>query len=562
LWFLVAAWRIHQFRRLLRFAQPATAEVQSSVQRLAEHLGLKKGPRVQMVPGSVSPMVWAIAGRPRLLVPSALWQRLSDEQRATLLTHELAHLRRGDHWVRRLEFVATGLFWWHPVVWWARREIRIAEEECCDAWVVWALPAAVRDYALALMETVDFLSEVRTALPPAVSGIGHVQLLRRRLAMIMLGTNSRALSGAGFAGLLALGALVLPLLPTWAQEPRSKDEAKKPVVGKDQPKEERRVILVQEKDGKTGQIVVRVADDKDGVVKSASPGLEEARDEVELLQAQLHIKRAELAEGEARLKQAAQRWDRIKNLADKGAISQGELAKMQDDVELAKVQLEPKRAQLHEAEIRMNQAKRRLAQLQQAGTPVMNKVRVVEPPPRQHAPDKTTRLREEEELLKALVGGADGKLSAEIRERLLAQLKAQRDAQAQAERARAETEKAKAEAAKAYQDAIIRLREQLNSAKGTDLEALHKKLADAEKMRADEALSKAKKVLAARKGKPGEGGKSSSDSQLQDLQKKVDALAQEMEALRRDLKKLTSPKESKQTPDRKNFELKILPGGN
>ena len=28
------------------------------------------------------------------------------------------------------------LFWWHPVVWWARREIEAAEEACCDAWVV------------------------------------------------------------------------------------------------------------------------------------------------------------------------------------------------------------------------------------------------------------------------------------------------------------------------------------------------------------------------------------------------------------------------------------------
>src|SRR5205085_2360482 len=79
-------------------------------------------------------------GRPRVLLPAALWARLSEAQRDALLLHELAHLRRGDHWVRRLELAVLGLYWWLPTVWWARREIQRAEEECCDAWVVWASP--------------------------------------------------------------------------------------------------------------------------------------------------------------------------------------------------------------------------------------------------------------------------------------------------------------------------------------------------------------------------------------------------------------------------------------
>src|SRR6202022_2157966 len=102
---------------------------------------------------------------------SALWDRLTSEQQTTLLTHELAHLRRRDHWVRGLELVVTGLYWWHPIVWWARRELRQAEEECCDAWVVAALPRAAKAYAIALMETLDFLSEARPALPLGASGI-------------------------------------------------------------------------------------------------------------------------------------------------------------------------------------------------------------------------------------------------------------------------------------------------------------------------------------------------------------------------------------------------------
>ena len=51
---------------------------------------------------------------------------------------------------------------------------RDAEEDCCDAWVVWALPASARAYALALVETVDFLADARPALPALASGFGHV----------------------------------------------------------------------------------------------------------------------------------------------------------------------------------------------------------------------------------------------------------------------------------------------------------------------------------------------------------------------------------------------------
>ncbi len=214
-WFGVAARRLRKFRRLLAHARPAAAELQAETATLAARLGLAC-PEVLLLPGAVSPMLWAIGRRKRLLIPESLLERLSGEQRSALLVHELAHLRRGDHWVRCLELVVLGLYWWCPLVWWARRELHEAEEACCDAWVVWALPACARAYALALVETLDFLAEARPALPPVASGIGAVQLMRRRLTMIMRGNTPRALTVTGVAMLLVVGALV-PLMPTWAQ---------------------------------------------------------------------------------------------------------------------------------------------------------------------------------------------------------------------------------------------------------------------------------------------------------------------------------------------------------
>jgi bla regulator protein blaR1 len=217
-WFTVALVRIWRFQNALDLSQPAPASLQCEASTLAAQLGLRDCPAVWLMPGVVSPLLWAIAGYPRLLLPEGLLGRLEALQRRTLLAHELAHYRRRDHWVRCVEFLALGIYWWFPVAWWARRELREAEEECCDAWVLWALPEAAKAYASALVETLDFLSGTQPSLPPVASGLGQLDLLRRRLAMIMRGTMPRSLGGLGFLAVLGLAALLLPLWPTWAQQ--------------------------------------------------------------------------------------------------------------------------------------------------------------------------------------------------------------------------------------------------------------------------------------------------------------------------------------------------------
>ena len=205
-----------RFRKQLRFARPAPADLQRETQRLADRMEVLC-PGVWVVPGPLSPMLWVLGRTPRLLVPTGLLERLDDVQRQALLAHELAHWRRRDHWVRWLELVVLALYWWCPLVWWARRHLQEAEEECCDAWVVWLMPGAARGYALALVETLEFMAGARAALPPVASGIGHVRLLKRRLTMIMRGTTPRALTVGGGLAVLALGALLLPLMPSLAQ---------------------------------------------------------------------------------------------------------------------------------------------------------------------------------------------------------------------------------------------------------------------------------------------------------------------------------------------------------
>ncbi|MEX0711527.1 MAG: M56 family metallopeptidase, partial [Pirellulales bacterium] len=164
-WWLLVAVRIARFSRLLRHSQPACERLQAEAAVLSRRIGLPRPPELRVIGGRVPPLLWTLSGRPSVLLPHALLDRLDHQQHVTLLAHELAHLRRRDHWVRWLELVVLGLYWWHPVAWWARRRFQQAEEQCCDAWVLWALPGLARSYAKALLETVEFLSEVRPVMP-------------------------------------------------------------------------------------------------------------------------------------------------------------------------------------------------------------------------------------------------------------------------------------------------------------------------------------------------------------------------------------------------------------
>jgi WD40 repeat protein/beta-lactamase regulating signal transducer with metallopeptidase domain len=202
--------RARRFGRLLKFASAAPAGLVEEVAVAAIAMGLRRVPRVRVVPGGIAPLVWAL-GRPTLYFPAGLLARLSTEQRLALVAHELAHLRRWDHVVRLIEFAAVAIFWWCPLAWLARRELRRLEEEACDAEVVTTVPGSGYAYASAILETIDYIAGVAPA-PALASGIGDAGSLRRRLELILktppaAGTSRRArlvLLVAGIA-LLAVG---------------------------------------------------------------------------------------------------------------------------------------------------------------------------------------------------------------------------------------------------------------------------------------------------------------------------------------------------------------------
>lgn len=217
---LLAGWQVFQtlrFRRRVRGGQPAPEPLSQQWGELAIRMGVRP-PAVKTLSGLASPILWCL-GRPKLLWPTGLEETLDASATRSLLVHELAHLRRRDHWVAWLELAAMLFWWWNPLFWYVRRRLRQSAEMACDAWVVWALPDARRTYAESLVTVREWASGGRV-VAPAWGALGEVRNLERRLTMIFRDNVPRRLSWGSLLMILLLAALVLP---GW-----SRGEEKKP----------------------------------------------------------------------------------------------------------------------------------------------------------------------------------------------------------------------------------------------------------------------------------------------------------------------------------------------
>ncbi len=213
--------RIRRFASVIRDFEAAPPAIRTMVTYLSIRLGLKRVPDVLMTSRVLPPLVWSIGLFPRVILPSELFARLSSEAQATILAHELCHIRRGDYLVRLLELAATTLFWWHPVVWWACWQLRELEERCCDSRVLELVPHQPRTYAAALVDTLEFLSERPRTPVPLRTAIYSTGSLSRRIRMM---TRSRTNRLSASSAALVAGLVAFPLVVAFAGDPEPTGE--------------------------------------------------------------------------------------------------------------------------------------------------------------------------------------------------------------------------------------------------------------------------------------------------------------------------------------------------
>ena len=200
--------RLMRLRLLLKRAGPAPGEFLSIVDELSAMLGVR-APQVRISADIKSPLICAI-GRPVLMWPASQLAALGDNALRAVILHELAHLLRRDHLVGWLELVASCFWWWDPLFWYVRHQLRETAELACDAWVTALIPEGRRDYARALVDLAEFDSQRLGTIPALGVAEGSKHLFERRLVMIMGESVRYRLGIFGTLGAVLFAIAALP----------------------------------------------------------------------------------------------------------------------------------------------------------------------------------------------------------------------------------------------------------------------------------------------------------------------------------------------------------------
>src|SRR6185437_5389472 len=217
---LARAWRLWSGIKELAQSAEALPYWQERTRHLAARFGKLHAVQVLCSSRISTPTLigWA---RPVVLLPLAVCSGFPVAQVELILAHELAHLRRWDHFANLFQVILETLLFYHPVVHWISRDVRNERELCCDALALRVTGGNPRAFATALVELEEF-REQHAGLTLAASG----GVLLERVWQITGPRESEKRQPGRFVGAFsALLLIVLLLALLWRQAELRRDLA-------------------------------------------------------------------------------------------------------------------------------------------------------------------------------------------------------------------------------------------------------------------------------------------------------------------------------------------------
>jgi polysaccharide export outer membrane protein len=198
---------------------PLPAHLVPLVNRMIGQLAFHTRPAVYVVDQLSQAMAVGLI-RPLVLLPASWLAELPPSVLETVIAHELAHLRRWDLAINFAQRIVECALFYHPMVWWCSRRMRIEREICCDALALAAVQNRTR-YAQALAYLAD--RRIAAAEPLVAAGIGGPQMVLLERIRHVLGTTTRkqspffgltcAAAGAAAASLVWLAVMAMIRAP-------------------------------------------------------------------------------------------------------------------------------------------------------------------------------------------------------------------------------------------------------------------------------------------------------------------------------------------------------------
>ncbi len=116
-------------------SQPFTDSLNLKMTQLRDRIGLSKKVSGYLINKNIEPGSFGVFS-PKLIIPSALIQELTQKELELVLLHELIHIKRRDNLWSFLQKVFFCILWFNPLIWWLNRRLMWESEKMCDEGVL------------------------------------------------------------------------------------------------------------------------------------------------------------------------------------------------------------------------------------------------------------------------------------------------------------------------------------------------------------------------------------------------------------------------------------------
>ncbi len=203
--------RAASVRRSLRRSHPARQQMIALLEECRASLGVTAPVSLRLTEDIHSPAVCGFL-RPVILLPASLPAGLWPEGVRTILTHELAHIKRWDPWVSLAQTALQIAYFWHPLVWMANTKLRDLRELAVDETVVVTLRSQAQCYTNTLIDIAQMAFR-KPAFSLRLIGIAESKRALERRIKHMLNRRISKRPTLGLSGLLAIVAIGAVLVP-------------------------------------------------------------------------------------------------------------------------------------------------------------------------------------------------------------------------------------------------------------------------------------------------------------------------------------------------------------
>ena len=154
-----------------------------------------------------------------IAVPQDFTKTYSPAERDLAIAHEMAHHKSGDLFANLLAFIVLCLQWFNPVAWMSWNAFRFDQEAACDARVLVGKGAEERAiYGQALARTAF------DGVPTFATALNSPKTIIERLKRLTMKDASNTRRSLGKLGIIAAGAIILPLTATVVPAVVAQDE--------------------------------------------------------------------------------------------------------------------------------------------------------------------------------------------------------------------------------------------------------------------------------------------------------------------------------------------------